>query len=122
MFKFATRWDRPGCSQDFVRIEEPIFHGIRWAKWGFGGGSALCTPLSDEQLVPSVGSYDAEASGSATLELFHSLDDDQIHGYGTLDVQVMDGELVEGDVIEVRMGLEEENAAGRPPTEPSGAD
>ena len=95
-------------SGDFVRIEEPIFHGIRWAKWGFlVADPALCTPLSDEQLVPSVGSYDAETSGAATLELFHSLDDDQIHGYGTLDVQVMDGELVEGDVIEVRMGLEE---------------
>ena len=74
--------------------------------------------MSDDQLVPSVGSYDAITSGDASLALFHSLDSDQIHGYGTLDVKVMGGELFEGDVIEIYLGLEEGTAAGRPLTVP----
>ena len=35
---------------DIIRVEEPIFHGMRWAKWGYlstdAGG---CTPLSETE-------------------------------------------------------------------------
>ena len=93
---------------DFVRVEEPIFHGIRWAKWGYlMDDPGLCTPLSENQEVPSMGSYGATTTGNATLELEHSLNNAEIHDYGVLDVRVVEGGLEEGDLVEISLGIEE---------------
>ena len=95
---------------DYVRVEEPIFHGIRWAKWGYLTGEfENCTPISPDHRSPSVGAYTADSSTGAPLTLKHSRDDPEIHEYGYLDVGLEQGELVPGDVIDIYMGVLEED-------------
>jgi len=93
---------------DSVVIEEPIFHGIRWAKWGYVTTSpALCTELSEDQDVASVGAVVVSGPAGVALSTEHSVNGPGIHDLGLVTAQVVDGTVEEGEQIVFRLGVDE---------------
>ncbi len=90
---------------DIIRVEEPLFHGMRWAKWGYlSTDPAGCTPLSETEAA-SVGYVTATTSSGATLGVTHSEGGSDIHAYGTVDVTILDGGLPAGQSLTVSLGV-----------------
>ena len=93
---------------DQILVEEAIFHGIRWAKWGYlSTRPAECTGLSDSQEAASVGALVVSGPPGAQLAWSHSVDGPGIHDYGLITVDVESGELVEGDEVSIFLGVDE---------------
>lgn len=85
---------------DAVVIDEPLFHGMRWAKWGYlQTNPQACTARSEDGDVASVGLVRARADG-AELQVTHTVNGPGIHEAGAVDVEVVSG-LVEELVIEL---------------------
>ena len=90
---------------DLVRIEEPQFHGMRWAKWGYvQTDPELCIELSEDSDRPSVGLVRASAPG-LELRVRHNIEGPGIHQEGRIDVEVISGELQEGEQLLVELGV-----------------
>jgi len=95
---------------DFVRIEDPWGHGMRWSKWGAPQTDpAECGPLEAETDVASGGLVTASTTGDATIGLERSTVVHDVHRYAYTDLYVASGELVEGDTITLRVGDDSEN-------------
>lgn len=94
---------------DIIRVEEPIFHGMRWAKWGYlSTNPAGCSPLSETEEA-SAGFVTATASSGAALEVTHSVGSSDIHAYGTVDVELIDGGLTAGQTLTISLGVLDED-------------
>jgi hypothetical protein len=89
---------------DGLRIEDPLFHGMRWSKWGATVlDASLCSALTNDQEA-SNSLVTVSTDGSATLSLGRNVDVQDIHEYAYTEVIVEGGALVEGDEIRVRYG------------------
>ena len=92
---------------DVLTVDEPIFHGMRWAKWGYlQTDSTRCSPLSEDTDRASAGLVRARAEG-LELEVRHSVDGPGIHQEGQVQVEVLTGTLNEGDTLLVELGVQE---------------
>jgi hypothetical protein len=92
---------------DIIRVEEPIFHGMRWSKWGYlTTDASRCSPLSETEEA-SGGFVTAVGPSGATLAVTHSANSPDIHFYGTIDIEVVSGVIPPGDTITVRLGVED---------------
>ncbi len=92
---------------DRLRIEEPVFHGMRWAKWGYlQTDPTRCTARSEDTDKPSAGLVRAEAQG-LELALRHSVDGPGLHQEGVIEVEVLSGSLQEGGELVVQLGVSE---------------
>jgi len=93
---------RPG---DTIRVEEPLFHGMRWAKWGYlTTDITRCTGLSETEEA-SVGAIRASTSNGAEIFLYHATENSDIHAYGYVDVELGKGGLPAGETLTIRMGI-----------------
>lgn len=95
---------------DRIRVEDPLFHGMTWSKWGCPTLQATqCSPLETGQ-GNSRGLVSATTSGAATVSTQRVLDDET--GYTGCDINkrtytqvtVESGALVQGDTVTVRFG------------------
>jgi hypothetical protein len=91
---------------DSIRIEDPVFHGVRWSQWGTDVlDASLCTAQRDDE-DPSDSLLTASTTGSATVSL--SRDVAETGGGAAEDatstIEVVSGELVEGDEIVLVIG------------------
>jgi MYXO-CTERM domain-containing protein len=90
---------------DFIRLEDPWGHGMRWSKWGsLQEDASACSPLAEETDEASGGLVTASTSGEATVQLERSTTRDDPHAYAYTDVYVAEGALVQGDTITLRVG------------------
>lgn len=93
---------------DSLRIEDPVFHGIRFSKWSIMDTDPdLCEPLNPEGSSYSL--VTASTTGAAELDLERSTDSPDIHEYAWTEVWVASGSLAEGDEIVVRFGDDADN-------------
>ncbi|MFH1465046.1 MAG: DUF3604 domain-containing protein [Pseudomonadota bacterium] len=89
---------------DGVRIEDPILHGMRWAKYGVSQlSAAACTPLAEEGAA-SISLVSVSSDSAAVLGLARSVEGGDIHAYGYTDVWIEAGRLEEGEQLRVRFG------------------
>ena len=90
---------------DYLRIEDPWGHGMRWSKWGAPQEDpAECGPLEPETDVASGSLVTVSTSGSATVLLDRSTVVHDVHRYAYTDLYLDSGELLEGDTITLRVG------------------
>lgn len=90
---------------DYVRIEDPWGHGMRWSKWGAPQvDAAECSALQPETDVASGSLVTVATSGVATVLLERSTVSHDVHRYAYTDVYLDSGELLEGDTITLRVG------------------
>ncbi len=103
---------------DELIIDDPIFHGIRWSKWGeLSPYYDDCTPHSNDSDTPSVGLVAAYATRDTIVlpevRLTATRSNcgtkagtctDDIHASASTVVYLESGELEEGDVIRVVYG------------------
>jgi len=95
---------------DIIRVEEPIFHGMRWAKWGFLNTDPTgCTDLSETEEA-SAGFVMASTSASAQLLVTHGVGNSEIHTYGTIDIEVVSGSVPAGAIVTVSLGVTDDAA------------
>ncbi len=100
---------RPG---DLLVVQEPILHGMRWAKSGYLQTSPqACTPLSEDGDQASVGLVRASA-GEAELALTHSVNGPGIHELGEITVEVLSGEVHE---LSLELGVTEGDCGWQTP-------
>ncbi len=89
---------------DRVRIEDPLFQGIRWTRWGLPRLAAEhCTPLETGE-GPSRSLVTASTDGAASLSVGRSTGQQAIHAYAWTEVTVTEGALQLGDTLTVRFG------------------
>lgn len=89
---------------DTVRIEDPLFHGMRWSKWGAPYDDASkCTEVTEDQAA-SGSLVTASTDGAATVGLARNVDVEDLHQYAYTEVWLESGALAEGDEIRVRYG------------------
>lgn len=92
---------------DVLTVDEPVFHGMRWAKWGYLQTDAQrCNPLSEDTDKASAGLVRASAEG-LELDVRHSVNGPGIHEEGQVRVEIVDGALVEGEALLIELGVEE---------------
>ena len=100
---------------DQIRILDPVFHGVRWNRWGnLLLDSTACTPAKEQDFsdpAASRGLISVTTDGSAQLLLSRTVAED---GGSTLSnaytlVEVTDGQLSPGEVIEVILGDDRQN-------------
>ena len=90
---------------DIIRVEEPIFHGMRWAKWGYLSTNAgQCSPLSEVEEA-SAGFVTATTNSGAQLSVVHSTNNSDIHAYGTVDVEIVSGGVAPGETVTFSLGV-----------------
>lgn len=91
---------------DAIRLEDPHFHGMRWAKWGHLVTDAVdCTPLSTDPGVSSGGVVAAYTNqADVTLEVSRNDESSALHVVAWTDVTLAAGALQEGETIRVVMG------------------
>lgn len=85
---------------DSIRVEDPLFHGMTWAKWGhIAVDAAACTPREDGQTA-SIGVVTAYATSGATVTLSRNVDETAgLNDYAYTDVTVDTGTLAAGDEL-----------------------
>ncbi len=90
---------------DSIRIEDPLFHGMTWAKYGqLVTDPALCTPQTSEQ-DSSTGMITAHTSTGVTVTLKRSEDAPiGLNTYAYTDVTLDGTSLAPGDEIVVVYG------------------
>jgi MYXO-CTERM domain-containing protein len=94
---------------DVLRLEDPLFHGIRVAKWALlTTDPSECTPIQEGG--NSFALITAQTTGSATLSVVRSTASLDIHDYATTDIMVVEGVLEQGDEIVVTIGDVREGA------------
>jgi len=90
---------------DYVRIEDPWGHGMRWSKWGAPQTEASeCSALAPATDTASGSLVTVSTTGTATVLLERSTVVHDVHRYAYTDVYVDGGELFEGDTIILRVG------------------
>jgi len=92
---------------DGVRLEDPEFHGMRWAKWGFlTTNPANCSPFTAEETEASGGliTVDHTGDGSVALQSFRVTETPEIHSYGFTEVTVREGSLAPGETVVFTLG------------------
>ncbi len=88
---------------DLIRVEDPLFHGIRFSKWGapFDDPGRCGSP--DGHVAP--GSFvSVTAVGGGTVVGRRSTNIAEIHDYAYTEVEVTAGQLVQGDEVVVTYG------------------
>ncbi len=101
---------------DQIRILDPVFHGVRWNRWGnLLLDPTACTPAKEQDFSDpeaSRGLISVATDGSAQLLLGRTVSVDGgsslVNAY-TL-VELVDGQLQPGEVIEVILGDNRENS------------
>ena len=89
---------------DTIRIEDPLFHGIRWSKWGAPfDDPSMCSPVTPDATA-SGGLVTASTDGGASLVMSRNVDVDDPHQYAYTEISLETGALEEGDEIRVRYG------------------
>lgn len=88
---------------DLLRVEDPLFHGIRWSKWGVPHEDPIRCGANEDHVAPG-SLVTVSATGGATVALDRSTDIAEIHDYAYTELVVEAGELLEGDEIVVRYG------------------
>lgn len=90
---------------DSIRIEDPLFHGMTWAKWGkITFDPSECTPQTDAQSA-SVGYMTAHTSTGAPVTVSRNVDATAgINDYAYTDATLDDGALQPGDELVVVYG------------------
>ncbi len=84
---------------DVIRLQDPVFHGMRWALWGYlSDDPADC---SDRGALVTV---DHTGDASVSLSSYRVDGEGTIHDYAYTEVTVDAGELVTGDQIRFTMG------------------
>ena len=81
---------------DTVRAVDPLFHGMRWAKWGYlSVNPEDCSALSQPNTGASGGLVTARTDGEATLALpiADVIDIDQERARLAKDIAKLDGEI-----------------------------
>ncbi len=90
---------------DYVRVEDPWGHGIRWSKYGSPQVDAeTCTPLAEETDQSSKSLVSVSTTGGASVQIERSTISSDLHIYAYTDAYVQAGDLVEGDTITLRFG------------------
>lgn len=90
---------------DYLRVEDPWAHGIRWSKYGAPHlDEGRCTVLQEETDKASVSLVTVSTSGSATVQIERSTDGNDLHTYAYTDVWLESGDLIEGDTITLTFG------------------
>ena len=90
---------------DYLRLEDPWGHGIRWSKWGAPQvDAAECGPLAEETDEASGSLVTVSTTGSAVVALERNLVEPDPHIYAYTDAYIVNGELIEGDTITLRFG------------------
>ena len=90
---------------DTVRAVDPLFHGMRWAKWGYLSVNPQdCSALSQPNTGASGGLVSARTDGEATLGLSRNTNTRGIHDAAWTDIVIEDGALVEGDTVTFEFG------------------
>ena len=89
---------------DGLRIEDPLFHGMRWSKWGAPFlDSERCSALTNDQEA-SNSLVTVSTDGAASVSIARNVDVQDIHEYAYTELILESGELVQGDEIRVRYG------------------
>jgi len=91
---------------DAVKVDDPIFHGMRWAKEGYlQTDPAACTPFAAPNAPASAGLVTARASAdTAEIELVRDLETANLFMPGGTTVYVTRGSLAQGDTITFTFG------------------
>lgn len=95
---------------DAIRVEDPLFHGMTWVKWGNPRLAASdCSPLATDQdssksLVTAATTGDATVSLSRVDETGRAFTGTDLHVNVMSQVIVESGALVEGDEIVLTYG------------------
>jgi hypothetical protein len=95
----------PGGLQagDLVRIEDPVFHGMRISKWSvFYDGPGRCGG-NDSHVAPGA-LVSAYTSGGADVVLRRSTDLAEVLMWAYTEVEVVAGALAPGDTLTIRFG------------------
>ncbi len=91
---------------DSLRLYDPLFHGIRWAKWGhLTTDPSTCEPLKEGPLVSSAGVVTANTStAGVTLSLWRNTEAAGLHSVGFTEVTIASGSLAPGESVRVLVG------------------
>ncbi len=90
---------------DYIRVEDPWGHGMRWSKWGaLQEDDAECGALEPVTDVASGSLVTVSTSGDATVLLERSTVTHDVHRYAYTDAYIDSGDLVQGDTITLRIG------------------
>lgn len=94
---------------DSVVVDEPVLHGMRWSKWGWLTTRLAegCEPLNPASDQASVGRVAAEGPAGVRLRVETSSAGPDIHEPGQIWVEVVDGQVVEGERITLFLGTDE---------------
>lgn len=88
-----------------LRAMDPVFHGMRWAKWGYlSVNPADCSELSQPNTGASGGLVTVSTTGNASLSLTRNTNTRGIHDEGWTEALVTEGALVEGDTLSFHIG------------------
>ena len=90
---------------DSLRIEDPLFHGMTWAKWGrITFDPDACSPQTDAQ-SSSIGLMTARSSTGAAVTVSRNVDETAgLNDYAYTDIVLDADVLVEGEEIVVTYG------------------
>jgi hypothetical protein len=95
---------------DAIRVEDPLFHGIRWAMWGFlTTNPEDCTTLSPRHQPASAGLVTASTNGPATLHLQRTSNIGNGHSPAASWVEISGEDLLEGHKITFVIGDSTDN-------------
>jgi hypothetical protein len=90
---------------DYLRVEDPWGHGMRWSKWGAPQlDAAECDPLAEETDEASGSLVTVTTSGAATVGIERNIVVHDPHQYAYTDVYLASGDLLPGDTITLRFG------------------
>lgn len=91
---------------DAVKVDDPIFHGMRWAKEGYlQTDPAACTALADPNAPPSAGLVTATTNAlAAEIELVRDIETANLFVPGGTTVYVTSGSLAPGETITFTFG------------------
>ncbi len=100
---------------DALTLSDPLFHGMRWARWGYlQTDPEACTPYAepagDSKEPSSAGLVTVSTDGAAELSLQRTEQTGTIHNMGVSTALVVSGELVEGDTVTITIGDDSEDA------------
>lgn len=90
---------------DFIRVEDPWGHGVRWSKSGaLYLEEKRCQPLQEETDSASGGLVTVSTSGDAVVELSRNTEKADLHTYAYTDAYLTSGSLEPGDTITLHIG------------------
>ncbi|MBT3218745.1 MAG: DUF3604 domain-containing protein [Proteobacteria bacterium] len=88
---------------DLLRIEDPLFHGARWSLWGAPTLNPDKCGVKEYDDAAPFSLVTATTTADAELSLWR-LEEVDIHVYAYTEVEVVSGDLVEGDEIRLTYG------------------